>query len=154
MKHIAVSELSTIADVHPAKAGMSRRERLERWAKCLERKPDSELRTLHGIEYGPRDQRLAARADNSPLTVAYCDPVLREAGLASDRLGDALSFFDMSERDAHRVFCSCLYGAKMHAGEVAHRVRRLANPRAGMLPLALGAVIVATAIPMLAFVLG
>lgn len=154
MKHIAVSELSTIADVHPPRAGMSRKERLERWAECLERNPDKELRTLHGIEYGPRDQRLAARADNSPLTVAYSDPVLREEGLASDRLGDALSFFDMSERDAHRVFCSCLYGAQMHAGEVAYRVRRLASPRAGMLPLALGAAVVATAIPMLAFVLG
>jgi hypothetical protein len=154
MKHIAVSELSTIADVHPPKAGMSRRERLERWAECLERNPDAELRTLHGIEYGPREQRLAARTDNSPLTVAYSDPVLREEGLASDKLGDALSFFDISERDAHRVFCSCLYGAKMHAGEVALRVRRMANPRAGLLPLALGAVVVAGAIPMLAFVLG
>jgi hypothetical protein len=133
---------------------MSRKERLERWAECLERSPDDELRTLHGIEYGPRDQRLAARADNSPLTVAYNDPVLREEGLASDRLGDALGFFDMSERDAHRVFCSCLYGAKMQAGEVAHRVRRLANPRAAVLPLALGAAVVVAAIPMLAFVLG
>jgi hypothetical protein len=33
-------------------------------------------------------------------------------------------------------------------------VRRLAGPRAGMLPLALGAALVATAIPVLALVLG
>jgi hypothetical protein len=149
MKHTAVSELSAIADVRPTGTGMSRQERLERWAECLERDPDRELRTLHGIEYGPREQRHAARADNSPLTVAFSDPVLREEGLGSDRLGDALSFFDISERDAHRVFCSCMYGAKMQAGDVASRIRRLAGPRATVAPIVLGAAIVAAGIPLL-----
>src|SRR5689334_18695740 len=36
----------------PASRGLSRRERLERWAELLGREPGRRLRALHGIEYG------------------------------------------------------------------------------------------------------
>jgi hypothetical protein len=131
MKHLTITDLDMIADVQPVRTRMSRHERLERWAECLARDPQRELGTLEGIEYGPAEQRYLVRSENSPLCVAYADPVLREEGLASDRLGDALNFFELSEGEAHRLFCSCLYGGHMRSGEVAQRVHSLTARNSG-----------------------
>src|SRR5215212_4226060 len=68
------------------------------------------------------------RSDNSPLTVAFHDPILRDEGLASDRLGDASSFFELTEGQAHRLLCSCMNGWSMLAGTTARRIHRIANP--------------------------
>jgi hypothetical protein len=151
MKHVPLSELDTIADVQPVRTRMSREERLERWADCLDRDPQRELGTLEGIEYGPAERRQGARGDNSPLAVAFADPVLREEGLASDKLGDALTFFDMTEGEAHRVFCSCLYGGHMRSGDVARRVRSLIAARSGLSVAAFGLAALVAAIPVLLY---
>ncbi len=127
MKHQSIAELTTIADVQPTKTALSRSERLERWAECLEREPQRPLRSLDGIEYGTETQRREARENNSPLSVAFADPVLREEGLRSDRLGDALAFFRITEQQAHRVVCSCLNGRAIESGRAAKRVRAIAN---------------------------
>jgi hypothetical protein len=112
MEHKPLRDLSRVADVVPEtpKLSLTRRERLERWIEVLGREPGRALNTLREIEHKPRDARRASRVDNSPLTVAYNDPVLRADGLASDRLGDAVDYFELSDEEAHRVFCSCLYG--------------------------------------------
>ena len=138
MKHQTVAELTHIADVQPTKTVMSRCDRLERWAECLEREPQRRLRSLEGIEYGPEAQRRAARENNSPLSVAFADPVLREEGLKGDKLGDALDFFEMSQNEAHRVLCSCMHGHTMQAGDVALRVRGIMAPTFRTFPLVLG----------------
>ena len=105
MEHRPLSELSTVADVKIPKQApaLSKRERLDRWAELLERDPNHVLRTLDEIEWKPKAERLAMRADSSALTIAYADPVLRAEGLASDRFGDPVKFFDISEHDAHIV---------------------------------------------------
>src|SRR4051812_27311307 len=99
MEHKRVVDLQNLADLRPVEgcAALSRDERLARWAEVLEHDPHRRLRPLHEIEYKkPNDQRLA-RADNSPLTVAFEDPVLRAEGLASDRLGDVMDFFNLTK---------------------------------------------------------
>ncbi len=68
------------------------------------------------------------RADNSPLTVAFQDPVLRASGLASDNLGEAIRFFELSDRQTHRMLCTCMHGFSMSAGQAARIVRGLASP--------------------------
>ncbi len=130
MEHKPYAEMSRLADVHlsPSKPTMTRRQRLERWAEVLEQEPARELRSLEEIEWKPRPERRAMRADGSPLTVAFEDPVLRAEGLASDRLGDASDFFGLSADNAHFVLCSCFHGRTMTAGEAASRVRRLSSP--------------------------
>ena len=150
MKHQTIAELTHVADVQPTKTAMSRCDRLERWAECLEREPRRRLRSLEGIEYGPRAQRREARENNSPLTVAFADPVLREEGLKGDKLGDALDFFEMSENEAHRVLCSCMHGSTMEGGDVARRVRGLMTPTLSLFPLVWGGIGVAAALPILA----
>lgn len=156
MEHKRVDQLRSVADVEFTlpRDLMSRRERLERWAELLERDPRKRLHSLGEIEFQPRDTRHLMRADDSPLTVAFNDPVLRAQGLASDRLGDAITFFEMSDGDAHRVLCSCLNGRTMEAGTSARRIRAIANHRSQAIlavGIAAGAV---TVLPVMAYLLG
>jgi hypothetical protein len=154
MEHKPVETLRVLADVHGGVPHLlSRRERLERWAEVLAREPDRRLRSLGEIEFVPRSERPALRADDSPLTVAYADPVLRASGLESDRLGDAMAFFELSERQAHRLLCSCMNGWRIEAGRAAQSVRRLAEPRSH-LNLALGVAGVAACAPMILYWIG
>jgi hypothetical protein len=149
MKHQTIAELTNIADVQPTRTAMSRTDRLERWAELLEREPQRPLRSLDGIEYGPEEQRRAARENNSPLSVAFADPVLREEGLKSDKLGDSLDFFEMSHSEAHRVLCSCMHGRTMQAGDVARRVRGIMSPNLSAFSMVLGVAGLAVTLPIL-----
>lgn len=131
MEHKPLSELGQIADLkQPLRApALSRRERLDRWAELLERDPDRLLMTLDEIEWKPKAERRQMRADGSALAVAYADTILRADGLASDRFGDAVRFFQISEYDAHIVLCSCHGGESMRSEEAARRVRGIRSPR-------------------------
>ena len=105
---------------------MSRYDRLERWATLLEGAPTSRLRPFCGVEFLPAGDRAELQTANSPLAVAYADPVLRRAGLGSDRFGEGAAFFGLSGFQAHRVLCSCGYIGTMRAAEVARRIRGIA----------------------------
>jgi hypothetical protein len=129
MEYREFDKLRDVADVRvAARPALTRRERLERWASLLEQDPTRRLRSLGEIETKTPAERVQMRSPDSPLTVAFEDPVLRAEGLASDRLGDAIDFFEMSEDDAHRLLCSCMNGWTMSAGKVARGVRGVANP--------------------------
>jgi hypothetical protein len=127
MEHKPRVDLQAVADLSPveSRAPMSREERLVRWVEALEREPKRILKPLHGIEFRKPDERRAIRADNSPLTVAYEDPVLRSEGLAGDRLGDAVDFFQLTEHEAHTAFCSCHLGSAFEASHAAGRIKAL-----------------------------
>jgi hypothetical protein len=129
MEHRTLDEIKPLAEVIPFRATpskMSRRERLERWATVLERY-EGRLGPLIRIEYLPERERALLRGTDTPLTVAYKDPILREEGLMSDRLGDATAFFDLTKRQAHHLLCDCHYNGTMTAAGVAARVRSIAN---------------------------
>src|SRR3954467_7056757 len=130
MKHTPVAEISRVADVHAIapRPPLTRVQRLERWAEALEREPDRVLTSLEEIEWKAEPERRDMRADDSALTVAFEDPVLRAEGLASDRLGDAATFFRLTDAEAHFALCSCVYGHSMQAGVAARRVRMIAHP--------------------------
>ena len=126
MEHKPLSELETIADVKRAETVfLTREQRLERWIEALEAQPNRPLRPLYEIEYSPRDERRECRADNSPLSVAYEDPVLRAQGLQGDRLGDCIDFFSVTEHQMHYAFCSCHVGSNFKGKQAADRLRRL-----------------------------
>jgi hypothetical protein len=126
MKYQSLEQIALEADVHPA-VGMSRRERLERWAELLERRPWRRLSTIEGTEFGSRREREAKRADHSPLSVAFEDPALRAEGLRGDRVGDAVEFFDVSHGEVHRLVCYCHYGRTVASHTVASPVRMMAR---------------------------
>jgi hypothetical protein len=124
MEHRTSAELKGLADViRPQK--LSKKELLERWALALEKRKGARLCTLRETEYKPVKERSALRQENSPLTVAFEDPVLRSAGLTSDRFGVVARFFGLSHWQLHEVVCNCHFGETVAAEVVAARVRRL-----------------------------
>jgi hypothetical protein len=104
---------------------LSKKELLERWALALEKRQDSHLCTLRETEHKPPKEQATLREENSPLTVAFEDPVLRSAGLASDQFGEVARFFEISPWQLHDVVCSCHFGETVAAEVVAARVRHL-----------------------------
>jgi hypothetical protein len=121
MEHKDLDTLRSVADVQPK--ALTRQERLQRWIDLLERDPTRRLNSLGEIEYKPPAERALVREDNSPLSIAYADPVLRADGLESDRLGDAMRYFEISDGQAHYALCSCLSGHTAEAGSFARRLR-------------------------------
>ena len=126
MKYKDLEQIAREADVHPT-VGMSQRERLERWAKLLAQQPERGLRAIEGTEFGTRRERRAKRADGSPISVAFEDPVLRAEGLRGDRVGDAVDFFELPERDVHHLICYCHHGHTVSASAVAALLRPMAR---------------------------
>ena len=133
-------ELKTLAELERAAETipipLTRIERLQRWADALTKLGAVRLNSLLRTEYVAPEALAQVRADNSPLSVAAEDPVLRVAGLKGDTFGDAMRFFELSEHELHRIVCYCHYGETMSAEEAAHRVRAMAS--AGRLEPGLG----------------
>jgi hypothetical protein len=105
---------------------LTRDERLERWATVIEGyegplKPFVEVEFMRGAERAP------LRQAHSPLSIACRDPVLRRAGLDSDRFGDGAHFFGLSRNQSHKILCSCGYYGTMRATDVARRIRAAAT---------------------------
>ena len=94
MQHKSLEELQRIAAVHPSQTrpALTRSQRLERWAKLLEREPNQRLRTLHGTEYQDRATRDTMRDLRSPISTAYADPVLRAVGLSTTPMARQSAF--------------------------------------------------------------
>ena len=147
MEHKTLNQIRNVAFIladAPRARPMSRRQRFERWAEALEREGGRRLRTLREIEYAPREEREALRADDSPLTVAYTDPRLRADGLAGDTMGDAVAYFGVSRMELHGILCTCFHGATIPA-DAASIFKVLCDPQghvaidsSGMLQAATG----------------
>lgn len=138
MKHHALQEIRTRANVnleYPHALPATRRDRLERWADLPERRGHEALSTLHETEFQPARERAIMRADNSPLSVAFADPVLRAAELNDDTYGEIRQFFGLSHNQLHELVCYCHFGATINASVAAHSVRALiaAGDRPGIL---------------------
>ena len=101
----------------------TQRGRLERWNELLRQEPVRLLTTFTNTEYLSPELRDRLRCDDSPLSVAFADPLMREAGLAGDTYGDAKRFFSLTDRQLHRVVCYCHHGAQTYAAGIACQVR-------------------------------
>lgn len=136
MEHQTRERLHRIADVHVnMRRALTRDERLARWVELLEKTPDRCLNTLTETEYQPAAKRDRMRSDDSPLTVAFEDSVLRADGLGGDTYGDTKRFFELSDLDMHQLVCSCHSGATVRAAAVAECVREVSAPSPGLLSM-------------------
>ena len=130
MKYERVDELGSKATIFSSQKevkGLSHRERIERWATLLEQH-QGRLLPFMRTEYLSCEARKALRAEDSPLALAFSDPILRDDGLSSDALGEAKTYFGLSERTAHRLLCDCHYSGNMTGKQVASRLRSAAAP--------------------------
>ena len=130
MKLQTIEQARKLATVLPGDtvSAMSSSEKLLRWADCLKAHGSGRLRLLHGTEYTPDYRRAGLREDDSLLSLAYRDPLLRTLGLVGDTYEDARRFFGLSHAALHKVVCSCHYaGIAARPRDIAARIRRLAR---------------------------
>lgn len=125
MKHHSYDELAHSAEL--SKAGMStpplsHEERLTRWIELLRKSPNRMLRTLDQTENWPARLRRTMREDNSAITVAFEDSVLRADGLEGDTYGDAKRYFGLPDWQLHSVVCYCHHGISVPAGIAARQL--------------------------------
>lgn len=135
MKHQTIEQLQIVAEIDQAypRQTMSRGERLERWAELLERNPDRRLSTLPQTEYQPANARAIMRGHDTPISIAFEDPVLRAAGLENDNYGEAKRFFELTDRQLHEIICYCHFGATVNAATAARHIRAaIAGRQPGM----------------------
>ena len=131
MKHQTLEQLQVVAEVDKgfSPRTMSRSERLERWAQLLERNPERRLSTLHQTEYQPDNARAVMRGDNTAISVAFQDHVLRGAGMKDDSYGEAKRFFELTDGQLHEVICYCHLGSTVSAATAARHVRAILTGR-------------------------
>jgi hypothetical protein len=129
MLHQGLDELRLKADVIPLKTErprMTRGERLERWAAVLEQHPGPMMPFIR-IESYSWPERKNLRGDDTPVALAFRDPMLRADGLAGDTFGDACGYFELSNGQAHRLLCDCHYRGTMTGAKVAAHLRSVAK---------------------------
>jgi hypothetical protein len=127
MRHQPLEDILNQAAALEASPILSRRERLDRWAEVLGRNSRRLLQPLKFIEFYAPAERKKLRAEQSPIALAFADPVLRAAGLAGDTLGDAQRFFRLSDKEAHFLLCDCHWKGRMTGGGASRRVKAVAT---------------------------
>jgi hypothetical protein len=126
MEYKSVEQLAQVARVEveaTPSPPLSQAERLQRWAELLEQSPSRRLNTFFETEYQAAVARDLMRPSDSPISIAYADPVLRGEGLADDSYGEAKRFFGLSDHQLHHVLCYCHYGATVSSGTAARAIR-------------------------------
>lgn len=129
MEHRTHHQVARVAGLHDSlrlaelmSEPMSRNERLHRWMKLLEAEPRRRLRTLYETEHQCAAVREGMRGEETAISVAFADPVLRAQGLRGDTYGNAKDFFGLSDPQLHHVVCGCHTGRTMRAGIAARRL--------------------------------
>jgi hypothetical protein len=124
MKHRELDELQVLARIGQDLPHLMPRDRcLQRWVELLEGDPHRVLSTLHETEYQPARARAVLRCDNSAISVAFDDPLLRGVGLQNDTYGEAKRFFQLSDRQLHNIVCFCHFGTTVSAAKTAAYIR-------------------------------
>jgi hypothetical protein len=128
MEYRSRNDLADIAQVMPpAKLQMTRTERLLQWAAALDRMAGQPVQALFRLEFLDPRSRSSVRDDNSPISVAWKDPMLQAEGLDGDTVGDAQSFFELTDDQLHYLLCDCHFHGTMTASMVAARLRNMAQ---------------------------
>lgn len=135
MKHHTTREIAGFARIARPEypEWVLRRQRLQRLASLLDA-TDESVKLFTTMECYPRKQRLELRHDDSPLAIAFKDPLFRIEGLSGDRVRDGVAFFRLSLGEAHALLCDCRYAdiAQIRqplAKQIAMRARRFAERR-------------------------
>jgi hypothetical protein len=103
---------------------MTKREKLMRLAK-LARQCTHNLFAFNGLEYNSPAQLEHLYHPLSVFALANADPIFRDAGLKSDRVGDAKRFFGLNSDELHAFSCDC--GGHISNQAMARRIETIAS---------------------------
>jgi hypothetical protein len=121
MQHLSQDQIVAMAMPIP----MSRDDKLERWASLIENSREPVF-SFHGLEYQSQYALDQLAHPRSAFAIAAGDPLLKEAGLTTNKVGDGMRFFDLSMEDVHALTCDCL--GPISNRRMANRIRRLNSP--------------------------
>lgn len=103
---------------------MSKREKLLRFAHIV-RASKEQFVIFSNIEFMTPGQLSMTYHPGSAFAAAAADPILKDAGLKSDRVSEAARFFDLTREELHEFSCDC--GGLVSNEEMARRIERIAN---------------------------
>lgn len=132
VKHQTFEQLQSIGALEVSFPPLSRNERLARWAELLEQVSHHHLSTLYETEHQSAAIRASMRAEGTPISVAFKDPVLRAAGLENDTYDEAKRFFEISDEQLHRIVCYCHFGVAVSGADAASRVRSILESKTSL----------------------
>jgi hypothetical protein len=118
MQHLSQDQIMAMAQPIP----MSRDDKLERWALVIERSTHPII-VFHRLEYQSQYDLDRMADSRSAFALAAGDPLLKEAGLSSDKVGDGILFFELSKEDVHAFSCDC--AGHISNFRMANRIRGL-----------------------------
>ena len=116
-KQLSATELGLLSSVAPHV--MTRRDKLLRFAMIV-RTSRRNFVIFHHLEYMTEPQLRDAYHPESAFAAAAADPILSDAGLASDRVGEAQRFFEL-----HEFSCDC--GRVIRNDRMADRIEAVAG---------------------------
>ena len=103
---------------------VTKRQRLQRFANVIRSGPRVPLHLFINLEYRDAGEWDYLAHPSSAFALAAKDRVLRDAGLASDSVGDAHRFFDLSREELADFSWVC--GGSINNNEMADRIDRIA----------------------------
>ena len=122
MQHLSQDQIMAMAQPIP----LTRDDKLERWASLVERSTDR-IFVFHRLEYQSQYELDRLADPRSAFAIAAGDPVLKEAGLSSDKVGDGMRFFELSKYNVHAFSCDC--AGHISNSRMASRIRHLKSSR-------------------------
>lgn len=124
-KLVSPDELVVVQTLPP----MTKYEKLMHLARII-RTCNAHLALYSGLEHHSPAQQDRLGVQNTAFAVALADPILRDAGLKGDNLGDAKKFFELSAEDLHAFSCDC--GGSLTNRQMADRIEHIAGRPASM----------------------
>ena len=119
MKHVGIEDLIV------ACTGMSKKEKLARWAELV-KGCDHPLALFHNLEYCTPNQLKNMRVvgSKSAFETVVWDPVFAAEGLPSNaNITDIMRFFDLTQNQLHEFSCDC--GGWLSNEQQARRIASL-----------------------------
>lgn len=105
-----------------------RKDRLERWAALLERRPHKLLALLRP-SWASGDDLTPLGANPSAIDLAWDDPVFRATGLKARSRESFKAYFGLSNTELDRIVSGSWRVPIRSAWQVAGRIRNVADPR-------------------------
>jgi hypothetical protein len=103
---------------------MTRLQKFQRWIEVLRQRGEERIANLRRLEYRDAATTAVYREENSILTVAANDPVLKDAGLKNDTVGEAKRFFELQDYELHSMSCNCIYEDTSTGTQAANLLQR------------------------------
>ncbi|MCW1432441.1 hypothetical protein [Novosphingobium sp. JCM 18896] len=108
---------------------LTRDERLARWAELLAREPDEIFQLLPPKWIHSRLGFDDVSIEDTPLEIAWRDPIFRVDGLAKSTVQELREYFELSDRELDRIVGGSWKFPCRPSWQVVRRIQNVSDPR-------------------------